>query len=100
MSKLKNQMQALKTLLAMAGLVVGGAGLTGCEPRAEAQVEHCTCMGATTSYKSIDCVGPNGSTFKATQTCWTKHSLESGKVCGTVCEAAINVCRGVHGQCN
>jgi hypothetical protein len=56
-------------------------------------------MGADTFYQDVPCKRPDGSSFKAKQQCWHKKSMETGKTCQTVCEAAINVCDGKHGKC-
>jgi hypothetical protein len=90
--RVNNALSVVATVLALNG--------AACVSEAHAQSRTCSCMGATVSYNTIQCSRPNGETFNATQICWTRKVLGTNESCGTVCEAAINVCAGRHGFCS
>lgn len=65
-------------------------------------VGKCTCLGATKTVKTVQCKDPmTGQIQNKSQNCFTKKVLGTNQDCGTVCDSAFNVCRGVtHETCS
>lgn len=89
-------MRVLAPLLLL-GSLAGCAAAPGARDSSlplAASAGQCSCAGATTSYRQVECSAASGGAMYRPQRCYVKRVAGTGEICGTACDAAENVCAG------